>query len=75
MNFRRLIDLGLLDQWDNLDALDSGGDQPCDRSGDQGSQKYALKHGRGSQWQGKVKACRASWAALWMAIGLAKPTP
>jgi hypothetical protein len=69
------IDLGLLDQRDDLDPLDAGGEQPCDRSGNQSGQKYALKHGRDGQWQGKAKACLASWAALWTAIGLAKPTP
>jgi hypothetical protein len=75
MRFGRLINLGALDQRDDLDALDAGGEQPRDRSGDQGGQEDPLKHGRGGQWQGKAKACLASWAALWMVMGLANPTP
>ena len=58
------IDLGLLDQRDDLDPLEAGGEQPRDRSGDQSGQEYPLKQGRGGQWQGKAKACRESWAAL-----------
>src|SRR6267154_1964195 len=27
------------------------------------------------QWQGKAKECRLSCAALWIVVGLAKPTP
>src|SRR5258708_1982961 len=29
----------------------------------------------GTQWQGKAKECRLSWAALWIVVEPAKPTP
>src|SRR4029077_17205952 len=32
MGFGRLVDLGLLNQWDDLDPLDASGDQSGDRS-------------------------------------------
>ena len=44
MGFARLIDLGALDEGDDPDPLDAGGEQPGDRTGDQGGQEYPLKH-------------------------------
>jgi hypothetical protein len=49
MRFARLIDLSALDERDDPDPLDAGGEQPGDRSGNQGGQEYPLKHGRDSQ--------------------------